>query len=152
MPIEIKSASDLKQFGDICSVVRHTSFSTREEYCEIESVQRHLQRARSSIAFRSQHAACQACRVVGQSGADCRSTLSWFGRRTCRPAYASHCHRRSASRDPLAGKDLPWLAGAILAGGVAGPALLLLGLLEDRGRWSFNIGSNDALKEAPKKG
>ena len=31
---------------------------------------------------------------------------------------------------PLAGKDLPWLAGAILAGGVAGPVLLLLGLLE----------------------
>jgi drug/metabolite transporter (DMT)-like permease len=30
---------------------------------------------------------------------------------------------------PLAGKDLPWLAGAILAGGVAGPTLLLLGLL-----------------------
>ena len=31
---------------------------------------------------------------------------------------------------PLAGKDLPWLAGAVLAGGVAGPALLLLGLLK----------------------
>jgi drug/metabolite transporter (DMT)-like permease len=31
---------------------------------------------------------------------------------------------------PLAGKDLPWLAGAILAGGVAGPVLLLLGLLK----------------------
>jgi drug/metabolite transporter (DMT)-like permease len=30
---------------------------------------------------------------------------------------------------PLAGKDLPWLAAAVLAGGVAGPALLLLGLL-----------------------
>jgi drug/metabolite transporter (DMT)-like permease len=31
---------------------------------------------------------------------------------------------------PLAGKDLPWLAAAILAGGVAGPVFLLLGLLE----------------------
>ena len=30
---------------------------------------------------------------------------------------------------PLARPDLPWLAGAILAGGVIGPALLLLGLL-----------------------
>ena len=30
----------------------------------------------------------------------------------------------------LGGKDLPWLAGAILAGGVAGPVLLLLGLLK----------------------
>jgi drug/metabolite transporter (DMT)-like permease len=30
---------------------------------------------------------------------------------------------------PLAGKDLPWLAGAILTGGVAGPVLLLMGLL-----------------------
>ena len=31
---------------------------------------------------------------------------------------------------PLVGKDLPWLAGAVLAGGVAGPILLLLGLLK----------------------
>ena len=31
---------------------------------------------------------------------------------------------------PLRGKDLPWLAGAVLAGGVAGPVLLLLGLLK----------------------
>ena len=30
---------------------------------------------------------------------------------------------------PLSRADLPWLAGAILAGGVAGPALLLLGLM-----------------------
>ena len=30
---------------------------------------------------------------------------------------------------PLSRADLPWLAGATLAGGVAGPALLLLGLL-----------------------
>jgi len=30
---------------------------------------------------------------------------------------------------PLSRVDLPWLAGAILAGGVAGPALLLLGLM-----------------------
>ncbi|WP_323117963.1 DMT family transporter [Burkholderia alba] len=34
--------------------------------------------------------------------------------------------RRQASRFPLA--ELPWLAGAIAAGGVAGPALLMLGL------------------------
>jgi hypothetical protein len=34
------------------------------------------------------------------------------------------------AQTPLAGKDLPWLAGAILAGGVAGPVLLLLGLLK----------------------
>jgi drug/metabolite transporter (DMT)-like permease len=31
---------------------------------------------------------------------------------------------------PLVGKGLPWLAGAILAGGVAGPVLFLLGLLK----------------------
>ena len=31
---------------------------------------------------------------------------------------------------PLARKDLPWLAGAIFAGGVAGPAFLMLGLLK----------------------
>jgi len=30
---------------------------------------------------------------------------------------------------PVSRKDLPWLAGAILAGGVAGPVLLLLGLM-----------------------
>ena len=30
---------------------------------------------------------------------------------------------------PLSRTDLPWLAGAILVGGVAGPAFLLLGLL-----------------------
>jgi drug/metabolite transporter (DMT)-like permease len=30
---------------------------------------------------------------------------------------------------PLSRTDLPWLAGAILAGGVVGPALLLLGLM-----------------------
>ena len=34
-----------------------------------------------------------------------------------------------ASETPLSRVDLPWLAGAILSGGVAGPALLLLGLM-----------------------
>lgn len=37
--------------------------------------------------------------------------------------------RRRGSREaPLAGRDAPWLAGAILFGGVAGPLLLMLGL------------------------
>jgi drug/metabolite transporter (DMT)-like permease len=36
------------------------------------------------------------------------------------------CGRATETR--LSQEDLPWLAGAILAGGVAGPALLLLGL------------------------
>jgi drug/metabolite transporter (DMT)-like permease len=35
----------------------------------------------------------------------------------------------SGTETPLARTDLPWLAGATLAGGVAGPVLLLLGLL-----------------------
>src|SRR5262249_37777762 len=29
---------------------------------------------------------------------------------------------------PVARGDLPWLAGAVIAGGIAGPALLMLGL------------------------
>ena len=36
-------------------------------------------------------------------------------------------HSRAAA-PPLARSDVPWLAGAILAGGVAGPALLMYGL------------------------
>ena len=37
--------------------------------------------------------------------------------------------RRRGSRDaPLARRDLPWLAGAIAAGGVVGPLLLMVGL------------------------
>jgi drug/metabolite transporter (DMT)-like permease len=35
---------------------------------------------------------------------------------------------RRASGAPLARADLPWLAGAVLCGGVAGPVLLMLGL------------------------
>ncbi len=36
---------------------------------------------------------------------------------------------RACVETPLSRSDLPWLAGSILAGGVAGPALLLLGLM-----------------------
>jgi drug/metabolite transporter (DMT)-like permease len=36
--------------------------------------------------------------------------------------------RRGGESAGLTGKDLPWLAGAIAAGGVAGPVLLMLGL------------------------
>jgi drug/metabolite transporter (DMT)-like permease len=34
---------------------------------------------------------------------------------------------------PVAGGDLPWLAGAIIAGGIAGPALLMFGLARTDG-------------------
>ncbi len=37
--------------------------------------------------------------------------------------------RGPASEAPLARADLPWLAGAVLAGGVIGPALLMWGLI-----------------------
>jgi len=40
---------------------------------------------------------------------------------------------RMRAETPLSKADLPWLAGAILAGGVAAPALLLLGLLTTSG-------------------
>jgi drug/metabolite transporter (DMT)-like permease len=36
--------------------------------------------------------------------------------------------RRSGSEAPLSRKDLPWLAGSVLAGGVVAPVLLLVGL------------------------
>ncbi len=36
--------------------------------------------------------------------------------------------RESASQAPLERRDIPWLAGAVLAGGVIGPVLLMLGL------------------------
>jgi len=36
--------------------------------------------------------------------------------------------RKPTGAPPLAGADLPWLAGAVLCGGVAGPVLLMLGL------------------------
>ncbi len=36
--------------------------------------------------------------------------------------------RRDSRESPLGKADLPWLGGAILAGGVAGPALLMLGI------------------------
>jgi drug/metabolite transporter (DMT)-like permease len=38
--------------------------------------------------------------------------------------------RRGAVEAPLARSDLPWLAGAILSGGVAGPILMMAGLAE----------------------
>src|SRR6185437_13069785 len=37
-------------------------------------------------------------------------------------------HARDAAETPLGRPDLPWLAGAILAGGVVAPLLLMLGL------------------------
>ena len=50
-------------------------------------------------------------------GSGCGLALWWLAR-----------HRRVASEASLARADLPWLAGAIVAGGVAGPVLLMLGL------------------------
>lgn len=47
--------------------------------------------------------------------------LGWFGLRR----FLSHYTRREA---PLARRDLPWLAGAIAAGGVVAPVLLMWGL------------------------
>ena len=44
--------------------------------------------------------------------------LYWFARR----------HAREMAEAPLVRTDLPWLAGAILSGGVAGPLLLMVGL------------------------
>lgn len=35
---------------------------------------------------------------------------------------------KSATETPLRRKDVPWLAGAVIAGGIAGPVLLMLGL------------------------
>lgn len=48
--------------------------------------------------------------------------LAWFALRRLRPGIAR------AETAKLSRPDLPWLAGAILSGGVAGPALLMLGL------------------------
>ena len=44
--------------------------------------------------------------------------LYWLARR----------HARETAETPLVRADLPWLAGAILSGGVAGPLLLMVGL------------------------
>ena len=41
--------------------------------------------------------------------------------------------RRRAQRPRLSNNDLPWLAGAIAAGGIAGPALLMYGLVRSDG-------------------
>ncbi len=42
--------------------------------------------------------------------------------------WLSRRRAREAAEAPLGRADLPWLAGAILAGGVAGPLLLMVGL------------------------
>lgn len=49
--------------------------------------------------------------------------LAWYGVRTVAT------HRQKPRTDGLTGCDLPWLVGAILFGGVAGPVLLLIGLM-----------------------
>jgi len=49
--------------------------------------------------------------------------LLWLARRRLTSSA-----RGGAGEAPLGRKDLPWLAGAILAGGVLGPLLLMLGL------------------------
>jgi len=41
--------------------------------------------------------------------------------------------RRDAKPAPLTSKDLPWLAGAVVAGGIVGPICLLFGLARLRG-------------------
>lgn len=48
--------------------------------------------------------------------------LGWFGWRRLR------ARRDAAHEAPLDRHDLPWLAGSIIAGGVLGPVLLMLGL------------------------
>lgn len=48
--------------------------------------------------------------------------LLWFARRQVGPAG------HSVQEAPLGPPDVPWLAGAILAGGVLGPLMLMLGL------------------------
>jgi drug/metabolite transporter (DMT)-like permease len=48
--------------------------------------------------------------------------LSWFLMRALRPQSGDQASAR------LTAPDVPWLAGAIAAGGVAGPVLLMLGL------------------------
>jgi drug/metabolite transporter (DMT)-like permease len=55
-------------------------------------------------------------------GSGCGLTLWWL----IRKEFSKGLNRES----PLKASDLPWLAGAILAGGVAGPALLLTGIQE----------------------
>lgn len=48
--------------------------------------------------------------------------LAWYALR------AIGAGSKRAPSDRLTGRDLPWLAGAILFGGIAGPVLLMLGL------------------------
>ncbi|KAF3998365.1 DMT family transporter [Glaciimonas immobilis] len=49
--------------------------------------------------------------------------LAWYALRSIAT------YGREKRTDGLKGRDLPWLAGAILFGGVAGPVLLLVGLM-----------------------
>ncbi len=55
----------------------------------------------------------------------CGAGLGVAALRRLGPSFAG---RGVASEVALTGKDLPWLAGAIIAGGVVGPLLLMLGL------------------------
>lgn len=55
----------------------------------------------------------------------CGAGLGIAALRRLGPGFAV---RGSASEVALAGKDLPWLTGAIVAGGVVGPILLMVGL------------------------
>lgn len=48
--------------------------------------------------------------------------LTWFGVRLLRPAS------RPMQDSRLTRPDVPWLAGAVMAGGIAGPVLLMFGL------------------------
>ncbi len=52
--------------------------------------------------------------------------LAWLWRRAATGAAGGTS--AGTAEQPLAGRDLPWLAGATLFGGVLGPLLLLLGL------------------------
>src|SRR5689334_14185232 len=45
-------------------------------------------------------------------------------RRVARPLYDERSHAQA----PLSRTDFPWLAGAVIAGGVIGPILLMFGL------------------------
>jgi drug/metabolite transporter (DMT)-like permease len=57
-------------------------------------------------------------------GSGCGLSVWWYG--------AAFMTKRTAEAQ-LKGQDLPWLAGAVLFGGVIGPALLMIGLMTTPG-------------------
>jgi drug/metabolite transporter (DMT)-like permease len=78
---------------------------------------------------RSRLATGKARALFRQSPSCCRFLYlgSGIGLTVLRTIFAAAGRRRTET--PLSRNDLPWLAGAILAGGMVAPALLLLGFL-----------------------